>query len=43
MLPQIAILAFVFLGEGLTVKDIAGLALVGNGTIIVQLKPPKNM
>lgn len=43
MMPQIAILAFVFLGEGLTTKDIAGLALVGIGTIIVQLKPRKNM
>jgi drug/metabolite transporter (DMT)-like permease len=43
MMPQIAILAFVFLGEGLTVKDIVGLALVGIGTIVVQLKPTKNM
>lgn len=37
-MPQIAILAFVFLGEGLTAKDIAGLALVGIGTIVVQLQ-----
>ncbi|MEW6094603.1 MAG: DMT family transporter, partial [Chloroflexota bacterium] len=43
MMPQIAILAFVFLGEGLTAKDIVGLALVGIGTIVVQLKPGKNM
>lgn len=43
MLPQIAILAFVFLGEGLTAKNIAGLVLVGIGTIIVQLKPRKRM
>lgn len=43
MMPQIAILAFVFLGEGMTAKDIAGLALVGIGTLIVQLKPRKNM
>ena len=43
MMPQIAILAFVFLGEGLTTKDIAKLALVGIGTIVVQLKPRKNM
>jgi drug/metabolite transporter (DMT)-like permease len=43
MMPQIAILAFVFLGEGLTAKAIAGLALVGVGTLVVQLKPHKNM
>jgi drug/metabolite transporter (DMT)-like permease len=43
MLPQIAILAFVFLGEGLTGKAIAGLALVGFGTLIVQLKPQNKM
>ncbi len=43
MMPQIAILAFVFLGEGLTGKAIAGLALVGIGTLVVQLKPHKNM
>ncbi len=43
MMPQIAILAFLFLGEGLTAKDIAGLALVGIGTIVVQLKPGKSM
>jgi drug/metabolite transporter (DMT)-like permease len=43
MMPQIALLAFVFLGDGLTAKNIAGLALVGIGTIVVQLKPPKNM
>ncbi len=43
MMPQIAILAFVFLGEGLTAKAIAGLALVGIGTIVVQLKPRNNM
>jgi drug/metabolite transporter (DMT)-like permease len=42
MLPQIAILSLVFLGEGLTSKDIIGLVLVGIGTIVVQLKPPKN-
>jgi len=43
MMPQIAILAFVFLGEGLTSKAIAGLALVGVGTLVVQLKPHENM
>ncbi|KAF0107294.1 MAG: hypothetical protein FD146_1772 [Anaerolineaceae bacterium] len=43
MMPQIAILAWVFLGETLTGKAIAGLALVGVGTIIVQLKRRKSM
>jgi drug/metabolite transporter (DMT)-like permease len=43
MMPQIAILAFVFLGEGLTSKVIAGLALVGVGTLVEQLKPQENM
>lgn len=43
MMPQIAILAFIFLGEGLTAKAIAGLALVGIGTLVVQLKSLKNM
>lgn len=42
MMPQIAILAFVFLGEGLTAKDIAGLALVGIGTLVVQLNQRKH-
>jgi drug/metabolite transporter (DMT)-like permease len=43
MLPQIALLAFVFLGEGLTSRNIAGLTLVGIGIIVVQLKSRKNM
>jgi drug/metabolite transporter (DMT)-like permease len=43
MMPQIAILAFVFLGERLILKDIVGLALVGIGTLVVQLKLTKNM
>jgi drug/metabolite transporter (DMT)-like permease len=38
MLPQIAILAFVFLGETLNGKEIAGLALVSLGVIVVQLQ-----
>lgn len=42
MMPQIVILAVVFLGEGLTAKAITGLVLVGIGTIVVQLKPPKS-
>lgn len=38
MLPQIAILALVFLGEDLSIKEICGLVLVSAGVLIVQLK-----
>jgi drug/metabolite transporter (DMT)-like permease len=38
MMPQIAILAYVFLGEGLSAKEIWGLIMVGIGVLIVQLK-----
>lgn len=38
MVPQVAIMAWLFLGEGLEVKQIAGLLLVGAGTLIVQLR-----
>lgn len=38
MMPQIAILAYVFLGESLSTKEIWGLILVGIGVLIVQLK-----
>ena len=38
MMPQIALLAFVFLGEPLSTKEVLGLILVGIGTLIVQLK-----
>jgi drug/metabolite transporter (DMT)-like permease len=37
MLPQIAILAWIFLGESLGPWQILGLVLVGTGTLIVQL------
>lgn len=37
MLPQIAILAWIFLGEPLGGRQILGLCLVGAGTLIVQL------
>jgi drug/metabolite transporter (DMT)-like permease len=37
MLPQIAILAWIFLDEPLGNRQIAGLALVASGTLIVQL------
>jgi drug/metabolite transporter (DMT)-like permease len=38
MMPQIAILAYVFLGEALNGKEIIGLVLVGLGVLIVQSK-----
>lgn len=38
MMPQIAILAYVFLGEALSAKEIWGLILVGVGVLIVQMK-----
>lgn len=37
MLPQIAILAWLFLGEALDLRQVSGLVLVGAGTLIVQL------
>lgn len=41
MLPQIAILAWVFLGETLTGRQIVGLVLVGAGVLLVQLLRPR--
>jgi drug/metabolite transporter (DMT)-like permease len=41
MLPQIAILAVVVLGEPLGLREVAGLALVGAGTLVVQLPPAR--
>lgn len=38
MMPQIAILAYVLLGETLTGKEVLGLILVGLGVIVVQLQ-----
>lgn len=38
MMPQIAILAFVFLGESLTAREVIGLILVSLGVLIVQLR-----
>jgi drug/metabolite transporter (DMT)-like permease len=38
MMPQIALLAFVFLGEALTTKEIVGLVLVGIGVVVVQMQ-----
>ncbi len=38
MLPQVAMLAYIFLGEVLTYKQIAGLIMVGTGVLMVQLR-----
>jgi drug/metabolite transporter (DMT)-like permease len=38
MLIQIAILAWIFLGEGLNVREVFGLCLLGIGTMIVQIR-----
>jgi drug/metabolite transporter (DMT)-like permease len=37
MLIQIPILALLFLGEGLTIKQVVGFALAGAGILVVQL------
>lgn len=42
MTPQIAILAWVFLGEGLSFRQITGMILVIAGMLIVQLPPRTN-
>ncbi len=39
MLVQIALLAWLFLGEVLTLRDVAGLALAAAGILITQIKP----
>ena len=38
MLIQIAVLAWVFLGEALNAREIGGLALAATGTLLVQLR-----
>jgi len=38
MMPQIAILAYIFLKESLSLKEIMGLILVGAGVLLVQLR-----
>jgi drug/metabolite transporter (DMT)-like permease len=41
MLPQIAILAWVFLDEALSMQEIGGLGLVCLGVILVQVRPAR--
>jgi len=38
MLIQIVILAWIFLGEGITLKEIIGMAIAAVGAVLVQLK-----
>ncbi len=38
MMPQVALLAWLFLGETLSAREIAGLILVGIGVLVVQLR-----
>ena len=38
MLFQIAVLAWLFLGEGLTGRELAGMALAALGTLAVQIR-----
>ncbi|MCH6574603.1 MAG: DMT family transporter [Bacteroidetes bacterium] len=38
MLIQIAILAWIFLGEGITLQEIIGMAVAAIGAVLVQLK-----
>lgn len=38
MMPQIAVLALIFLGETLSSKEVVGMVLVGLGVLIVPLK-----
>lgn len=41
MLVQIAVLAWVFLGEPLTGQELLGMAIAGLGILLVQLRPPE--
>jgi drug/metabolite transporter (DMT)-like permease len=40
MMPQIAVLAYVFLKESITLKEVIGLVLLGIGVLIVQVRSP---
>jgi drug/metabolite transporter (DMT)-like permease len=43
MLIQIAILAWIFLGEGITLKEIIGMAVAAVGAVLVQLRVRKRI
>jgi len=38
MLIQIAILAWIFLGEGISLQEIIGMAVAAAGAVLVQLR-----
>jgi drug/metabolite transporter (DMT)-like permease len=38
MMPQVAVLSIIFLGESLNLKQVVGLLLVGLGVLVVQLR-----
>ncbi len=38
MLIQIAILAWIFLGEGISLREIIGMAIAAVGAVLVQLR-----
>jgi len=38
MLIQISILAWIFLGEGITLQEIIGMAIAAAGAVLVQLR-----
>lgn len=40
MLIQIAVLAWIFLGESITIKEIGGMAIAAVGALLVQIKKP---
>ena len=42
MMPQIALLAWIFLGERLVVKEILGILLVAGGVLLVQLSSARH-
>jgi len=43
MLIQIAVLAWIFLGEGITLKEIIGMAVAAVGAVLVQLRVRRKM
>ena len=43
MLIQIAILAWIFLGEGISLQEIIGMAIAAAGAVMVQMRARKNI
>ncbi|MBT8380836.1 MAG: EamA family transporter, partial [Ignavibacteria bacterium] len=38
MLIQIAVLAWIFLGEGISIQEVIGMAIAAVGAVLVQLR-----